>query len=128
MPYVRVAHRAAPVVPNRPVLPIHQAIARLPVKARPVARRFLPILQPPTFPIQSDFIYEDEEEKQQDVTHNYPTTADNERNKKTTKQISVRIPTFIPQQNYPKQPLPYLSIRSIRHAEPKYSPHLYSIR
>jgi hypothetical protein len=128
MPHVRVAHRAGPAVPIRPVLPSHRTVARPPVKQRtPIAPRFLPVLQPPKFPNQSDFIYEgeDEEEEQQDVKQNHPATPDNEHNRKIPQQLLVRVPTFVPQQNYPKQPLPRLTTHTIRHAEPKYSTHLY---
>jgi hypothetical protein len=131
MPYVRAERRAAPVVPVRPALPPHQTVARLPVNSSPhVAPRIFPILQPPIFSQQSDFIYENkkEQQQQQDETHDHPEIVDNNHSRKTTQQISVRVPTFIPQQNYPKQPLSRLSTRPIRYAEPKYASHLYTIK
>jgi len=123
MPYVRAARRAAPVVPVRPALPPHQTVARLPVNSSPhVAPRIFPILQPPIFSQQSDFIYENKkEQQQQDETHDHPPIVDNKHSRKTTQQISVRVPTFIPQQNYPKQPLSRIFSQHMRRAEPKYS-------
>jgi len=131
MPHVRVPHRAGPTVLIRPVVSSNRTVTRPSVKRRPpVAPRFLPVLQPPKFPNQSDFIYEgeNEQEEQEDVKTNHSATADTDRSRRVTQQILVRVPTFIPQQNYPKQPLPRLTTRPIRRAEPKYPLHLYSNR
>ncbi len=128
MPHVRVVYRAGPTVPIQPVVSSNRIVTRPSVKRRPpVAPRFLPVLQAPKFPNQSDFIYEgeNEQEEQQDVKTNHSAIADTDRSRKVTQQISVRVPTFIPQQNYPKQPLPRLTTRHIRRAEPKYPLNLY---
>jgi hypothetical protein len=120
MPFVRVPYRAAPIAPLRPVIPSQQILAR-----QPVAQRHLPVLQPPTFYKQSDFLFETEGQEH-DETHDRPPIIDHGHHRKVTQQISVRVPTFIPQQNYPKQPVQRLSTRPIRHAEPKYPSYFYS--
>jgi hypothetical protein len=128
MPFVRAAHRATPIAPVRPALPPNRITPQRPVNQRPpVAPRILPILQAPTFSTKSDFVYEHEEEQHEEI-HDHPTVVNSDHRKNTTQQISVRVPTFVPHQNYPRKPLPHLTTQPVRHAEPKYSPNLYSTR
>lgn len=120
MPQVRAAQRKAPVLPVQRVGP------RQPVKQnRPVPQRILPVLQAPTFSDRSDFIFANRL-TQNDVKPTYLPTVNPENTRKPTQQIPVQVPTYIPQQNYPKQPLPNIATRHTRYAEQKYSPHLYS--
>jgi hypothetical protein len=107
MPYVRVAQRA--VSSGRPHRPEN--------RPQPVAPRLIPILQPPTFSIQSNSINKNQDEEQQQQTKNG-------NKKKIAQQI---LPTYIPRQNYSKQTSLHLSTQTIRYVQPKYSANLYSL-
>jgi hypothetical protein len=120
MPFFPVSYRATPAGPFRPPISLRRSVAHLPVRRRPsLTPSVLPILQPPKFLRQSDFIYEDNEPK--DEIYNYLGFMHHDHGTKIAPQITIRVPQFIPQQNYPKQPLSRIFTQHMRHAEPKYS-------
>lgn len=121
---------ARPSNPIQPVVPRHRARAHHPVnQQRPVPPRILPILQAPSFPYQSDHNSETKKEAHQHdprYTNHSTTSIDHQRTKKPTQQITIQNPTYIPHQNYPKQPLsPNRSTRPVRSSEQKYPSHLH---
>ncbi|CAF0736727.1 unnamed protein product [Adineta ricciae] len=130
MPFTGTVHRSTPIFHFHPPLSLHRTVARFPIRQRPrVAPTVLPILQPPAFCKKSDFIYEDGEDQQQHAeTHDQLAIMHTNHTKKQSQQIAIRIPAFIPQQNYPKQPLLCLTARAARRMEARYPPHFFCIR
>lgn len=123
MPFVSVPYRANPAAPVRPPISLRRSAAHLSIRRHPfLTPNVLPILQPPKFLKQSDFIFDNVERRQHDDMYKYLSSKHHDHGRRLTQQLSIRVPQFIPQQNYPKQPLSRLFTQHIRHAEPKYSP------
>ena len=92
-------------------MPYVHIVYRSPIMANPtIVHRS----RPGILPIQSDFLMDEEQHRR--------------RPRKITEQIPIKMPRYIPQQNYPTRPNRRLVTRSIRYAVPKYSPLIYSIR
>lgn len=92
-------------------MPYVHVVYRSPIMANPtIVHRS----HPGILPIQSDFLVDEEYHRR--------------RPRKITEQIPIKMPRYIPQQNYPTRPNRRLVTRSIRYAVPKYSPLIYSIR
>lgn len=113
MSLVRVAHRT-PIVAHR--------------RRPPRIPRIFPILQPPTLSNQSDFIVDEKHHRFPVKKHPRAFIFERRVQRKLTEQIPIQMPTYIPQQNYPTQPYHRLITRSIRYAQPKYSPLMYPFR
>ncbi|UJR27038.1 hypothetical protein I4U23_008342 [Adineta vaga] len=129
MPFTGTVHRATPVLHFHPPVSLHRTVARFPTRQRPrIAPTVLPILQPPAFCKQSDFIYDDTEDQQRAETCDQLAILHTTHTKKTLQQLAIHMPIFTPQQNYPKQPLLRLCARPHRQVELKYPPHFFCIR
>jgi hypothetical protein len=130
MAHVRAPHRVVPGVPVRPGILLHRGFVRPPINhRRPVPLKPLPVLQAPTYLLPSDSIFEaNEEQSQRETTIISSTVVKENHGKKSTNLITARPPTFILQHNYPRQPLPPITTRPVRRAEPKYGEHFYNSR
>ena len=126
MANVRAPYR---VVPVRPVIRLNPPPVRLPVNHRPPISQRLPVLQPPVLSYTSGTLFDEiEEEIQNGAVRKHPTVSKEKHREATTRQITARPPTFILQQNYPRQQLPPITTRPVRRAVPKYSTEYYNTR